>query len=258
VRRLKPWRAALAVFALVAAIATLLAAAAAAPGAALGAIVAGGSGMAVAAIVFSVWEWSFHRYLYHRDRGGLLRPLYMTHHRDHHFVYYPPWRLTTDTWDDGSAGAHPSVWTPVVSTLLGRQVTVSDSLVYLVLGAGLMGGVGAFATGRWAFLWGTWGAGVAIGLTFTRVHAAIHHPGSHPLLERLPWFPFLARHHYLHHLDTEANANFLLPLADWLFGTLRLPEPRADLLAAGRAMAPWAAPAAAMDSRRARSARMAR
>lgn len=68
---------------------------------------------------------------------------------------------------------------------------------------------------------------------------------------------FLARHHYLHHLDTEANANFPLPLADWLFGTLRLPEPGADLLAAGRAMAPRAALAAAMASRRARSARMA-
>ena len=49
------------------------------------------------------------------------------------------------------------------------------------------------------------------------------------VLQRLPGFPFLARHHYLHHLDTEANANFLLPLADWLFGTLRLPDPGADL-----------------------------
>jgi sterol desaturase/sphingolipid hydroxylase (fatty acid hydroxylase superfamily) len=58
------------------------------------------------------------------------------------------------------------------------------------------------------------------------------------LLERVPGFPFLARHHHLHHLDTEANANFLLPLADWLFGTLRVPEPGADLFAAGRAMAP--------------------
>jgi sterol desaturase/sphingolipid hydroxylase (fatty acid hydroxylase superfamily) len=238
VRRLKPRRVALAVLALAAAIVALLAAAAGAPGSAAGALVAGGSGVAMAALVFSVWEWSFHRYLYHRDRGGLLRPLFLTHHRDHHFVYFPPWRLTSDTWDDGSAGAHPSVWTPVASTLLGRQVTVSDRLVYVVLGVGLIGGGGALATGHWAFLWGTCAAGVVITLTFTRVHAAIHHPGSHPLLERLPWFPFLARHHDLHHLDTEANANFLLPLADWLFGTLRVPEPGADLFAAGRAMAP--------------------
>lgn len=222
---------------LAAGIAALLAAAWLAPASTPGALVAGASGMAVAAVVFSVWEWAFHRYLYHRDRGGLLRPLFLTHQRDHHFVFFPPWRLTSDTWDDGSAGAHPSVWTPVASTLLGRPVTVSDRLVYLVLGAGVIGGGGALVTGHWAFLWGTCTAGVAITLTFTRVHAAVHHPGSHPLLERLPGFPFLARHHYLHHLDMESNANFLLPLADWLFGTLRLPEPGAELLAAGRAMA---------------------
>jgi hypothetical protein len=32
----------------------------------------------------------------------------------------------------------------------------------------------------------------------------------------------LRRHHYIHHVDTEANANFLVPLADWAMGTLRL------------------------------------
>jgi hypothetical protein len=40
-------------------------------------------------------------------------------------------------------------------------------------------------------------------------------------LHRQGWFLFLDRHHYIHHIDTEANVNFLLPLADLLFGTLR-------------------------------------
>ena len=241
-RGVKPRRAALAVVTLVAALTALLVAATWAPGSAPGALVAGGCGMAVAALVFSVWEWAFHRYLYHRDRGGLLRPLFLTHQRDHHHVYFPPWRLVSDSWGDGSKGAHPSVWTPVASALLGRKVTVSDRLVYLVLGAGVIGGGGALVSGHLAFLGGTCVAGVAITLTFTRTHAAIHHPGSHRLIERLPWFPFLARHHYQHHLDEESNANFLLPLADWLFGTLRLPDPGVDLLAAGRAMEPPSAP----------------
>lgn len=235
-RPLRPRRVAFAVLALAASIAALLVGATAASGA-LGWLVAFGCGILVAALVFSVWEWSFHRYLYHRDRGGLLRPLFLTHHRDHHFVYFPPWRLVSDSWDDGSAGAHPSVWTPVVSTLLGRHVTISDRLVYLTLGAGVIGGGGALVTKHLAFLGGVCAAGVVITLTFTRVHASIHHPGAHRWLERLPWFPFLARHHYLHHLDTEANANFLLPIADWLFGTLRRPEPGTDLIEAGRAMA---------------------
>lgn len=226
---------------LLAAVGSLLATAAWAPASRPGGALAFGCGVAVTALVFSVWEWGFHRYLYHRDRGGLLRPLFVTHQREHHLVYFPPWRLVSDTWDDGSAGAHPSVWTPVASTLLGRPVVVSDRLVYLVSGVGGIGCGGALLSGQPGFLWGTCAAGIAITLTFTRVHAAIHHPGSHRWIERLPWFPFLARHHYLHHLDMDSNANFLLPLADWLFGTLRLPEPGVDLLAAGRAMAPRAA-----------------
>jgi len=38
-------------------------------------------------------------------------------------------------------------------------------------------------------------------------------PATHPL-ERFRWFWALDRHHYLHHVDTRANVNFLLPLGD--------------------------------------------
>ena len=40
-------------------------------------------------------------------------------------------------------------------------------------------------------------------------------------MERRFWFKFLNRHHYIHHVDTECNVNFLLPLGDLLCGTLR-------------------------------------
>jgi sterol desaturase/sphingolipid hydroxylase (fatty acid hydroxylase superfamily) len=54
-----------------------------------------------------------------------------------------------------------------------------------------------------------------------RVHDAIHFPGvSH--LEKFRWFRFLDHHHYIHHIDNRANTNFLLPLGDFLMGTLRL------------------------------------
>jgi len=45
-------------------------------------------------------------------------------------------------------------------------------------------------------------------------------PGHSPL-ERFRWFWALDRHHYLHHIDTRANVNFLMPLGDLLLGTLR-------------------------------------
>jgi hypothetical protein len=57
-------------------------------------------------------------------------------------------------------------------------------------------------------------------LLFVRLHDAVHYPGQ-SWLERLPLFGALDHHHYIHHIDTQANTNFLLPLGDLLFGTLR-------------------------------------
>jgi sterol desaturase/sphingolipid hydroxylase (fatty acid hydroxylase superfamily) len=63
---------------------------------------------------------------------------------------------------------------------------------------------------------------VAAGIVFLAVHVhdAVHCLGHSPL-ERFGWFWWLDRHHYLHHLDTRSNVNFLLPLGDLVFGTLR-------------------------------------
>lgn len=224
-RRLHRGRAVAGTLALSGMIAAALLAAAGAPRSALGTALVILSGAATTALVFSAWEWGLHRYLYHRDRGPALRPVYLTHHRDHHYRFFPPWRLRSATVEDGSAGAHPSVWTAVLSRYAGRPIAVSDRLVYLLVGMGLIGGGGAAVTGRPVFVVGVLGAAILIGALFTRVHATIHRPGSHPWLERLPGFAFLARHHHVHHLDTETNANFLLPLADWLYGTLRLSVP---------------------------------
>lgn len=62
---------------------------------------------------------------------------------------------------------------------------------------------------------------VIISDLFVRVHDAIHYPGQFRFIEAQPWFPFVDRHHFIHHVDLEANVNFLLPLADWCYGTLR-------------------------------------
>jgi hypothetical protein len=66
-----------------------------------------------------------------------------------------------------------------------------------------------------------------------RVHDAIHYPDSHRWLQGWGWFHFLDRHHFIHHVDAAANVNFLLPLADWLFGTLRRSLTEAELHAHG-------------------------
>ena len=62
---------------------------------------------------------------------------------------------------------------------------------------------------------------IIFGIAFVRVHDAIHYPGQFKFVEIQPWYPFIDRHHFIHHVDMEANVNFLLPLADWCYGTLR-------------------------------------
>ena len=64
-------------------------------------------------------------------------------------------------------------------------------------------------------------SGVVVCYFFIHVHDVIHYPGQR-WLERQGWFRFLDRHHYLHHVDNRTNVNVLLPLCDWLFGTLKL------------------------------------
>ena len=77
---------------------------------------------------------------------------------------------------------------------------------------------------------------------FVVVHDTIHRPGSHRLVEAQPWFAFLDRHHFVHHVDPGANLNFLLPLADWLFGTLRTRLTDDELAAHGTLAEAKAAP----------------
>jgi hypothetical protein len=178
-------------------------------------------GFVVAVLLFSPWEWAMHRYVYHRVLLPALRPAFLTHHRDHHSLFFPPWRFTREDVMDGSPQAHPSVWSRIASRLVSRPVTVSDRWIYLAFGAGWVGGGLGLLTRNPAFLLGIALASVAIARLFGEVHGAIHHPGTRPGLERRAIFAFLRRHHYIHHVDTEANANFLVPLADWAFGTLR-------------------------------------
>jgi len=178
-------------------------------------------GAVVTVLLFSPWEWAMHRYVYHRVLVPALRPAFLTHHRDHHLRFFPPWRFTRDGIMDGSPQAHPSVWARIVSGLISYPVTVPDRWVYFLFGAGIVGGGLGLLTRNPVFLLGIALSSAALARLFGEVHGAIHHPGTRPALERRAFFAALRRHHYIHHVDTEANANFLVPLADWALGTLR-------------------------------------
>ena len=184
----------------------------------LAAAVVGAVALPIAA---SPLEWLVHRYVYHRRIISFLRRIYVIHQQGHHHVLFPTWRYVTN----GPVRRHPILIpsASVLYTSLWRNLSIKlcHFAFYMGIGAVCVWLPAWLLTENFAFLAGLVAASAVVSDLFVRVHDAIHYPGRHRLVEAQPWFRFLEVHHYIHHVDTEANVNFLLPLADWLFGTLR-------------------------------------
>jgi hypothetical protein len=186
---------------------------------AIGAVVAFVLGLIVTPIIASPIEWLVHRYIYHRS-FSLLRRIYAVHIAHHH-LYFPTWRYVTG----GPARRIPilgrGVGIPHISRSKNAMIYFAHFVFYMTLGAALIWLPMWLVAQSVPFLVGAMLGTIVISNLFITVHDAIHRPGSHSIMETQAWFYFLDEHHYIHHMDTEANVNFLLPLADWLFGTLR-------------------------------------
>lgn len=186
------------------------------------------AGAAAILLAGSLTEWVVHGRLMHgRTRLPVLRVAYELHHRAHHWLHYRPDGYLKDrvTW----VGAFPPrperatrALVPVLTAILGQVAFYGAFAAPLVAAAWL-------ATGNVAFTATFAGGAATIIALAVHLHDAIHCPGLSPL-ERTRAFRWLDRHHYVHHVDTRANVNFLLPLGDLLLGTLRR-ELRADELA---------------------------
>jgi hypothetical protein len=191
------------------------------PATALGDAMAVLAGTCLTPLLASPFEWLVHRYVYHRRALPGLGRIYEIHHHSHHHVFFPTWRYVT---------AGPPRRIPILGagaetvSAGGWQNALTRGAhfcFYMALGLVLIVAPAWLATARPAFLAGVLASLALVSNLFITVHDTIHRPGSHRLLEAQPWFRFLDDHHFIHHVDTEANVNFLLPLADWLFGTLR-------------------------------------
>ena len=88
-----------------------------------------------------------------------------------------------------------------------------------------------FATVYWFF--GPWASlGVASGtaayvLSYEVLHWSIHCPDEF-WFRNSGWFRFLIEHHRRHHNRSDINYNVVLPLADWIFGTLSYRDVRPE------------------------------
>lgn len=176
-------------------------------------------GLLVVPLVASPLEWFVHRFVYHEAVVRPLRTIFAVHSA-HHFTYFPTWRYVT-----GGPPRRLSIKmvAPVAhaSPLRNSGVRLAHFSWYLAIGAVVVWLPGWLLTSDLWFLGGLVVASAVVSNLFIVVHDTIHRPGSHRIVEAQPWFGFLDRHHYIHHVALGANLNFLLPLADLLFGTLR-------------------------------------
>jgi hypothetical protein len=176
-------------------------------------------GVAVFPVLASPIEWFVHRFVYHEAVIRPLKAIY-TVHTVHHYAYFPTWRYVT---------AGPARRLPItnrapeaqLSRVRNAGVRLAHFAWYMAIGAVLIWLPAWFLTGSVPFVAGMIAACAVVSNLFIVVHDTIHRPGSHRFVEAQPWFAFLDRHHYIHHVALGTNLNFLLPLADLLFGTLR-------------------------------------
>ncbi|MDH4144877.1 MAG: hypothetical protein OEY23_06885 [Acidimicrobiia bacterium] len=176
-------------------------------------------GLVVIPLVASPIEWIVHRFVYHQ---AVLRPLgaIFTVHTAHHFAFFPTWRYVTSgparrlSICRGRPDVHES-------RLRNAGVRAAHFGWYMGIGAVVVWAPAWLVTRSTPFLVGLVAGSALVSNLFIVVHDTIHRPGSHRVVEAQPWFAFLDRHHFIHHVDLGANLNFLLPLADALFGTLR-------------------------------------
>ena len=141
-------------------------------------------------------------------------------HTAHHYAYFPTWRYTT-----GGPARRLAIRSAVpeahVSPVRNAGVRLAHFAWYLGIGAVVIWLPAWAITRDVAFLAGIVVSSAVVSNLFIVVHDTIHRPRSHRIVEAQPWYPFLDRHHYIHHVDLGVNLNFLLPLADLVFGTLR-------------------------------------
>ena len=153
-------------------------------------------------LFFNFGVYMVHRHLGHHKKT-FAKLFYARHAGDHH-SFFTPGHMTYDSARDWRVILFPA-WLIVVHTLL---ITLPLWWLFAQVNANV------------AALFG--GCMVLGYLTYEVFHACEHLPPNNPLT-RLPWIRQMRHLHALHHRRErmqERNFNIVLPLMDYLFGTL--------------------------------------
>lgn len=176
------------------------------------------AGVAFTVPLVSLWEWVTHGVLYHRRFPGL-EGIYKIHVGGHHGSIFPPRSYVRQGAYSFMRFREPRTPWRMSDNLTDSLLTSGSQVaLHFVLGVpGIL--LPAWLLSRDpGFLWSCTGALGVLSVLLAYVHGVIHNPQGR-LVERMAWFQWLDRHHYIHHVDQTVNVNFLLPLCDVLFGT---------------------------------------
>ena len=166
----------------------------------------------------SLGEWLIHGVLYHGRIPGL-RFIRNIHHNGHHFAIFPPSRYVQEGTYEFMRFRKPLLPFRMADSALDNVLTMySQIALHFVVGVPLILAPAWFLSGSPAFVWSCLGTLGIISWMLGYVHGVIHTPRSR-LIERTGWFKWLNNHHYIHHIDIQANINFMLPICDFLLGT---------------------------------------
>jgi hypothetical protein len=160
-------------------------------------------GLAIGIFFASFFEWTLHKYVMHRPVGKF-RYAFQAHAVVHHQVFKAD--QTYHLQDEKDKETIPMAWwNGAVLTLIAAIPFVCISL--------LMGNWGFTAGGILAF--------AAYYCFYEYIHWCMHLPKARRV-EKPQWFRKLNGHHLLHHRYMHKNFNVVLPIADYLLGTLIL------------------------------------
>lgn len=165
------------------------------------------------AFIFAIWlgsliEWVVHKHFMHSVR--FMRTPHDRHAVMHHSERRAPGKFFAKEEELKDYHLFETSFMPIL-WLLHTPLFLS---VYWMLGTAA-------------------GLGVAVGtacyvLAYELMHWYIHCPDDFRFRHH-GWFRFLIEHHRRHHNRSNINYNVVLPIADWMFGTLSFrdvpPEP---------------------------------
>lgn len=171
--------------------------------------------------LISLWEWMVHGVMYHGKGLPGLKGIVRIHVAGHHHHIFPPSRYVQD-----GPYAFMRFRAPLEPWRMSDNAVDNALTQWAQIGLHFIVGVPTILGPLWwvtrdvTFLASSLATLTIISWLLAYVHGCIHTPRDR-WIEHHRWFQWLDRHHYIHHIDHQANINFLLPLCDVLFGTLK-------------------------------------